>query len=408
MTRAERILAGHSGKTEVAAGDFVCVSIDLVYARKDVLPAVERTRTTLGLAGTFTPANALLLDDLPWENPHAATGQRQTGPASSVDSFTSVSAIHTGIDHVALRELGAALPGALVVGSEPAVCTLGAFGAFATLVGATDIPLALATGEMWMRVPVTIKLVYYGDLPQWASGVDLALFTVGDLGTDGALYSAVEIGGPAVDGLDIMDRRALASIATEIGAKTIMLQVDSVTAAYLGLKDAISPANQDSANNECAQVIEYNVSRISPQVALLNGSLTVMAAQEARDLTVRHIAVGGAAGGDIDDLRLAADILSGRHVHPETSCAVVTRTREVLAAASEEGLIDTLQGAGATVSCRPPQSYGELDRTPATELMAGCSVCTCADSYATLLSGPAVAAASAVFGRIASPAELLQ
>jgi len=319
-----------------------------------------------------------------------------------------------GIEHVLLPELGLVLPGDVVVGADSHTCTYGALGAFATGMGSTDIAAAMATGDVWMKVPPTIKLVYHGSLGEWVGGKDLILYTIGNIGVDGALYSVMEFTGEAIDSLSMDGRFTMANMAVEAGAKAGMFKVDNRTQLYIKSR-AKRPYRVYEPDNdaEYAQIIDYDVSDIEPQVALPPSPANTKPVSQVGDIEIDQAVIGSCTNGRIEDLRLAARILKRRKVHPRVRCIIIPGSQMVYLDALTEGLIEIFVRAGAVVStptCGPclgghmgVLADGERCISTTNRNFVGRMGSANSEVY---LSNPAIAAASALLGSIASPEEI--
>jgi 3-isopropylmalate/(R)-2-methylmalate dehydratase large subunit len=319
-----------------------------------------------------------------------------------------------GIEHVLLPEQGLVLPGEVVIGADSHTCTYGALGAFATGMGSTDIAAAMATGDIWMKVPPTIKLIYHGTLGKWVSGKDLILYTIGDIGVDGALYSAMEFTGKAIDTLSMDSRFTMANMAIEAGAKAGIFRIDNKTQLYVKSR-AKRPYTVYEPDNdaEYANVIEYDVSAMEPQVALPHSPANTRPVSQVGDIEINQAVIGSCTNGRLEDLRIAAQILKGRKVHPGVRCIIIPGSQQVYLDALLEGLIEIFIKAGAAVStptCGPclgghmgVLAAGERCISTTNRNFVGRMGSPRSEVY---LANPAVAAASAVAGRIVSPAEI--
>jgi 3-isopropylmalate/(R)-2-methylmalate dehydratase large subunit len=322
-----------------------------------------------------------------------------------------------GIEHVLVPELGLVAPGDIVVGADSHTCTYGALGAFATGMGSTDVAVAMATGQVWLRVPETIRIVYDGAVQPWIGGKDLILYTIGLLGVDGARYKAIEFAGPVVDRLPMSGRFTMANMAIEAGAKAGLFAVDDAARAYLdgrpGRVDRVYPTQADEGA-AYAQVIEVDVSGIAPQVAFPHLPANVRPVREAGDAPVDQVVIGSCTNGRLDDLRAAAEILRGRRVHPDVRCIVIPGTPAVYLDALREGIVEVFVEAGAVVStptCGPclgghmgVLAAGERAVSTTNRNFRGRMGHPESEVY---LAGPPVAAASAVAGRIVGPEEVV-
>jgi len=316
---------------------------------------------------------------------------------------------------VLLPEQGLVLPGEVVIGADSHTCTYGALGAFATGMGSTDIAAAMATGDTWMKVPPTIKLVYHGSLGKWVGGKDLIIYTIGDIGVDGARYSAMEFTGEAVDALSMDGRFTMANMVIEAGGKVGIFRVDNRTQLYIKSRakhryDVYEP----DADAEYARVIEYDVSDLEPQVALSGSPANARPISEVGDIEINQAVIGSCTNGRLEDLQMAGRILKGKKVHHGVRCIVIPGTQQVYLDALTEGLIEIFIKAGAAVStstCGPCAGLhmgiladGERCISTTNRNFVGRMGSPKSEVY---LSNPAVAAASAVTGRIIDPEEVL-
>jgi 3-isopropylmalate/(R)-2-methylmalate dehydratase large subunit len=316
-----------------------------------------------------------------------------------------------GIEHVLLPEQGLVAPGDLVVGADSHTCTYGAVGAFATGMGSTDVGVAMATGRVWLRVPETIRVVYHGEPAPWVGGKDLILHTIGKIGVSGARYKAIEFGGPTVDGLSMDGRFTMANMAIEAGGKAGLFAVDGTTRAYVdGRVSRPYVAYDADADAAYSRVVEIEVCGIEPVVAFPHSPENTRPVSEASDVCIDQVVIGSCTNGRLEDLRVAAEVLRGRRVHPDVRCIVIPGTQQVTLDALREGWIETFIEAGAVVStptCGPclggymgVLGAGERAVSTTNRNFRGRMGHPESEVY---LAGPAVAAASAVAGRIVHP-----
>jgi len=319
-----------------------------------------------------------------------------------------------GIEHVLLPEQGLVLPGDVVIGADSHTCTYGALGAFATGMGSTDIAVAMATGEIWMKVPKTIRFVYHGRLQEWVGGKDLILYTIGQIGVDGALYNAMEFTGEAVDSLSMDGRFTMSNMAIEAGGKVGLCRADDKTVAYAKPRARRAYQAYELGHvDECAHVIEYDVSGLEPQVAAPHLPSNTKGVSQFRDVKIHQAVIGSCTNGRIEDLRLAATVIKGHKVAPFVRCIVIPGSQQVYLDAIKEGLVETFIKAGcafSTPTCGPCLgghmgilAAGERAVSTTNRNFVGRMGSPKSEVY---LANPAVTAASAVLGRIASPAEL--
>lgn len=417
MTITEKILARHAARAEVRPGELINVRVDLALGNDISGPlAIEEFRK-IGVDRVFDPDKVYLVPDhlqpaRDIQSAEQARILRDFATAYGIRHFFEVGRM--GIEHCLLPEQGCIRPGDLVIGGDSHTCTYGALGAFATGVGSTDLAAVMATGEIWLRVPESIKCVYTGKLPPWVTGKDLILATIGDLGTDGACYAALEFIDATATGLSIDSRFTMANMAVEAGAKNGIFGPDGTTRDYLGrgkeTPDAWPASDPDALYRE---VRLYDVSRLDPQVACPSSPGKVCPVQEVGEVQIDQVVIGACTNGRMEDLRLAAALLRGRQVHPRVRAIVIPGTQRILRQAMEEGLIQVFIDAGAAVStptCGPCLgghmgilAAGEVALATTNRNFVGRMGHPRSQVY---LAGPAVAAASAVAGRIIHPEEV--
>ncbi len=413
MTLAEKILAAHSDRKKVSPGEFINVRVDLVLANDITAPIAIREFQRLGIDKVFDPQKVVMVPDHFMPNKDIASA----GQAKLMREFAQEQGViyfevgQMGIEHVLLPEQGLVLPGDVVVGADSHTCTYGALGAFATGMGSTDIAAAMATGDIWMKVPPTIKLVYHGRLREWVGGKDLILYTISQIGVDGALYSAMEFAGEAIGGLSMDGRFTMANMAIEAGAKAGLFRVDDKTLNYIKPRAKRSyTVYEPDAAAEYSSVIEYDVSVLEPQVALPHSPANARPVSQVVDTEIDQAVIGSCTNGRLEDLRVAARILKGRKVHPRLRCIIIPGSQQVYLDALREGLIEIFILAGAVVStptCGPclgghmgVLAAGERCISTTNRNFVGRMGSPKSEVY---LSNPAVAAASAIMGRITSP-----
>jgi 3-isopropylmalate/(R)-2-methylmalate dehydratase large subunit len=415
MTLAEKILAAHCGQARVTPGDLISAKVDVVMANDITAPIAINEFRRIGVKKVFDPRRVILVQDhfVPAKDIKSAEQSKLMR-----EFAREVGALHLevgcGIEHVVLPERGLVVPGDVVVGADSHTCTYGALGIFATGMGSTDIAVAMATGEIWMKVPPTTKFVYHGIPKRWVSGKDLILHTIGDIGVDGALYQAMEFTGEAIAHLSVESRLTMSNMAIEAGGKAGLCWVDPKAAAYVEAR-ATRPytIHQPDPDTEYAAVREYDVSALEPVVACPHLPSNTKPVSAVRGTRIDQAVVGSCTNGRIEDLRLAASVLAGRQVDPNVRCIVLPGSDAVYRQALKEGLIETFVNAGAIVSaptCGPCLggymgilAAGEVAISSTNRNFLGRMG---SPQSAVYLSNPAVAAASAVAGAIASPEDL--
>ena len=416
MTLAEKILAAHTGRKKVSPGEFVNVMVDLILANDITAPLAIREFSQLGVDKVFDSKKVVMVPDHFTPNKDIESAEQ----AKLMREFChEQEAVHfevgqMGIEHVLLPEQGLVLPGDVVVGADSHTCTYGALGAFATGMGSTDIAAAMATGDIWMKVPPTIKFIYHGRLGEWMGGKDLILYTIGNIGVDGALYSAMEFTGEAIDALSMDGRFTMANMAIEAGAKAGLFRVDERTLLYIKSR-AKHPYTvfEPDADAQYSQIIEYDASSIAPQVALPQLPSNARPVDQVGEIEINQVVIGTCTNGRLEDLRLAARILRGRKVRQGVRCIIIPGSQKVYLDALAEGLIEAFVRAGAVVStptCGPclgghmgVLADGERCVSTSNRNFVGRMGSPKSEVY---LSNPAVAAASAVVGKISSPEEI--
>jgi 3-isopropylmalate/(R)-2-methylmalate dehydratase large subunit len=417
LTLVEKILAEHSDNKEVSPGEFINVRVDLVMANDITAPIAIREFRRLGVDRVFDPGKVVMVPDHFVPNKDIASAEQ----AKLMREFAYEQGIiyfevgEMGIEHVLLPEQGLVLPGEVVIGADSHTCTYGALGAFATGMGSTDIAAAMATGDIWMKVPPTTRFIYHGNLGEWVGGKDLILYTIGQIGVDGALYSAMEFAGEAIEALSMDGRFTMANMAIEAGAKAGIFGVDNKTQLYVKSKAGRPYLVYEPDNDaEYSKVVEYDVSDMVPQVALPHSPANVRPVSQVEKVEIDQVVIGSCTNGRIEDMRIAAQILKGREIHPGVRCIIIPGSQQVYLDALAEGLLGAFIRAGAVVStptCGPclgghmgVLADGERCVSTTNRNFVGRMGSTKAEVY---LANPAVAAASAVAGKIAGPEEVL-
>jgi len=416
LTLVEKILAAHTDRKRVSPGEFINARLDLILANDITAPISIREFRRIGVENVFDPQKIVMVADHYVPNKDIPSAEQ----AKTMRDFCREQGIphydvgRAGIEHVLLPEQGLVVPGDVVIGADSHTCTYGALGAFATGMGSTDVAAAMATGDIWMKVPSTIRLVYHGKLREWVGGKDLILYTIGQIGVDGALYAAMEFTGEAIDALSMDGRFTMANMAIEAGGKAGVFHVDEKTLEYVKPR-AKRPHTvyEPDPDAEYAQTIEFDVSSLEPQVALPHLPSNARPVSELRDIEIDQAVIGSCTNGRLSDLQVAARILEGRKVHPRIRCIVIPGTQQVYLDALQEGLIKTFIRAGAVVStptCGPCLggymgilAEGERCVSTTNRNFVGRMGSPKSEVY---LAGPAVAAASAIAGRIVGPEEV--
>ncbi len=423
MTVAEKIIARHAGLERVEPGQIVSARVDLAMGNDVTTPvAVERFRE-MGAGRVFDPEKVAIVlshfvpaKDIP--SSQLARVCREFAREQRIRWFFEVG--KGGIEHVLLPEMGLVAPGDLVIGADSHSCTYGALGAFATGVGSTDLAAVLALGEIWLRVPETLRVVWRGRPGPWVMGKDMALALIAKIGDDGARYMCVEHVGEGVEALSMDSRLTLSNMAIEAGAKAGIIPADSRTLEYVaerqrasGLEREVEPVVSDP-DATFAGVVELDLSELGPQVAAPFLPSNSGPVQQLAGTPVDQVFIGSCTNGKLEDLRVAAAVLKGRKVHPSIRCIVIPATQRVFQRALEEGLIAIFLEAGCQVegpTCGPclggyagVLGPGERCLSTSNRNYRGRMGHPEAEVY---LANPAVAAATAVAGQIVHPDDVL-
>lgn len=417
-TIVEKILAAHAGVDEVSPGELINAKIDFALGNDITAPIAIEAFKEIGSPKVFDPSRIALIADHFVPNKDIETAEqvkrmREFARELGLEHFYEVGRM--GIEHALLPELGLVLPGDVVIGADSHTCTYGALGAFSTGVGSTDLGAAMATGEVWLKVPESIRFVYDGEPGAWVSGKDLILYTIGLIGVDGALYCAMEFSGPAITALSMADRFTICNMAVEAGAKAGIMEPDDLALEYVRPR-ARRPFKVFKSDPGAVydEVIEIDVSGITPQVAFPSLPSNTKGIEEAEGIEIDQVIIGSCTNGRIEDMRVAAEILSGLKVHPNIRCLIIPATQAVAKKCSEEGLIDIFLDAGAafsTPTCGPCLgghmgilASGEKAVATTNRNFTGRMGHPESEVY---LSSPAVAAASAIAGKICGPEQIL-
>lgn len=418
MTIAEKILAKHAGRDRVKPGDMLIAQPDLLLANDITAPLALKVLREMGVEKVFDPERvALVMDHF--------TPNRDLAAAEACAEIRRFALRHkithyyeggdAGIEHALLPEQGLVLPGDLIIGADSHTCTYGALGAFATGVGSTDFAVALKTGKIWLKVPETVRVIYTGTLPPWVGGKDLVLATIARFGVDGANYQALEFYlGDDLE-LGMSDRFTISNMVIEAGAKAGLFPPDKTTKEYL--KDRTERTYTLFHSDSRAvyrEKIELDVSGLSPQVALPHSPANAVPVERAPDVKLDQVVIGSCTNGWLEDLRIAARILTGNRAPRGFRLIIFPATPAIYRQALKEGLIEIFLNAGAVVS---PPTCGPCLGGHLGVLAAGeHALATTNRNFkgrmghpesSVYLAGPAVAAASALTGRISHPREII-
>ncbi|HUW65800.1 MAG TPA: 3-isopropylmalate dehydratase large subunit [Spirochaetia bacterium] len=419
MTVTEKILARHTGKDEVCPGELVNVRCDVVLGNDITAPLAIAEFERTGAGRVFDKSRVLLVPDhfVPNKDIKSAEQAKILRDFARQQELTHRWDVGTmGVEHCLLPEQGLVGPGDLVIGADSHTCTYGGIGAFATGVGSTDLAAAMALGETWLKVPESIKFVFHGRLGPWTGGKDLILHTIGVIGVDGALYQAMEFTGEAIADLSVEGRLTMANMAVEAGAKNGIVAPDKKTRRWVEGRNQ-RPVTFLASDPDAvyARVYEFDVTDLEPQVAFPHLPSNVRPVAQAGEVLIDQAVIGSCTNGRIEDLRLAARVLAGHKAHRDVRLIVIPGTQAIYRQAMDEGLITVFLDAGAAVStptCGPCLgghmgilARGERSVATTNRNFVGRMGHPQSEVY---LANPAVAAASAVLGRLADPREVVQ
>lgn len=418
MTLTEKIIAAHAGFTSVEPGQLVRASVDLALGNDITSPIAIQEIYSAGFREVFDREKIALVPDhfTPNKDIQSAAQvkmMREFARKFEITNFFDVGEM--GIEHVLLPDKGLVVPGDLVIGADSHTCTYGALCAFSTGVGSTDLAAAMVSGEVWLKVPESIKFILRGKPGRWVEGKDLILYIIGDIGVDGALYRSMEYHGDGLAQLSMAWRFTMANMAIEAGAKNGIFPFDELTGDYSKRHAArqykVVEADPDA---RYVEVREYDLSLIEPQVAFPHLPENTRPISEVGEVKVDQVVIGSCTNGRIEDLRSAAEVIRGRKAHRDLRLIVIPATQDIYLQALEEGLVEIFVKAGGAVStptCGPclgghmgVLAEGERAIATTNRNFVGRMGHPGSEVY---LSNPAVAAASAVAGIIASPDDVL-
>lgn len=417
MTITEKILAAHAGKKKVEQGELINARVDLILANDITAPIAIQEFKKIGAKDVFDKSRIALIPDhfAPQKDIKAAEQCKLLREFSREYGLSLYFEIgRMGVEHALLPEQGLVVPGDLIIGADSHTCTYGALGAFSTGVGSTDVASAMATGECWFKVPESMKFIYHGKLNRWVGGKDLILHTIGDIGVDGALYRAMEFEGEAITNLPMYGRLTMCNMAIEAGGKNGIIAPDRVTKKYVkGRARREFSFYKSDKKSKYAEIKEYDCSKIPLTVACPHLPSNTKPAAELSHVTIDQVVIGSCTNGRLEDLREAAEVIKGKKVNPNVRLIVIPATQQIYKQAIKEKLVDIFIDAEAVVStptCGPCLgghmgilAKGERALATTNRNFVGRMGHPESEVY---LANPAVAAASAVLGRIGTPEEL--
>ncbi|MCI5904227.1 MAG: 3-isopropylmalate dehydratase large subunit [Oscillospiraceae bacterium] len=418
MTMTQKILAAHAGLDKVEAGQLIKCKLDIVHGNDVTTPVAINEFNKAGFTDVFDKNKITMVMDhfTPNKDIKSAANTKQCRDfASKLEIKNYFDVGEMGIEHALLPEKGLVAAGDCVIGADSHTCTYGALGAFSTGVGSTDMAAGMATGEAWFKVPSAIKFNLKGKLNKYVMGKDVILHIIGMIGVDGALYKSMEFDGEGLASLSMDDRLSMANMAIEAGAKNGIFAVDDVTKAYMDERVSRSytvyEADPDAAYDE---VYDIDLSEIKPTVAFPHLPENTRTIDKVGDVKIDQVVIGSCTNGRMEDMEMAAEILKGKHVHPDVRCIIIPATQQIYLDSIKKGLMEIFINAGCAVStptCGPCLGghMGILaagERAVATTNRNFVGRMGHPDSEVYLAS-PAVAAASAVTGKISGPNEIM-
>ena len=416
MTMTQKILAAHAGLEKVEAGQLLEANLDLVLGNDITSPVAIHEMEKMKKKGVFDKDKIALVPDHFVPNKDIKSAEhcqcvREFAKENDITNYFEVGEM--GIEHALLPEKGLVVAGDVVIGADSHTCTYGALGAFSTGVGSTDMAAGMATGKAWFKVPSAIRFILTGKPAKWVSGKDIILHIIGMIGVDGALYQSMEFTGDGICNLSMDDRFTIANMAIEAGGKNGIFPVDDTAVAYMKEHSSreykIYEADQDAEYDE-----EYTIdlSALKPTVAFPHLPENTKTVDEAGELKIDQVVIGSCTNGRLEDLRTAAEVLKGKKVAKGVRCIVIPATQKIYLDAMEEGLLRIFIEAGAIVStptCGPCLggymgilAQGERCISTTNRNFVGRMGHVESEIY---LASPAVAAASAITGKISEPEE---
>ncbi len=418
MTMTQKILAAHAGLDSVSAGQLIEADLDLVLGNDITSPVAIHEIEKMKVDGVFDKDKIALVMDHFVPNKDIKSAQhckcvREFACKNEITNYFDVGKM--GIEHALLPEQGLTVAGDVIIGADSHTCTYGALGAFSTGVGSTDMAAGMATGKAWFKVPSAIKFNIVGKPAKWISGKDVILHIIGMIGVDGALYKSMEFVGDGIRYLTMDDRFTIANMAIEAGGKNGIFPVDELTREYMK-EHSKRPFVEYEADEDAVYDEEYTIdlSTLKSTVSFPHLPDNTRTIDEVGDVKIDQVVIGSCTNGRMDDLRIAASILEGKKVADGLRVIVIPATQKIYLQAMEEGLLKTFIEAGAIVStptCGPclggymgVMAEGERCVSTTNRNFVGRMGHVDSEVY---LASPAVAAASAITGKISGPDEVM-
>jgi len=414
----QKILAAHAGIEEVHPGQMIKARLDLVLGNDITAPVAIEEFNRIGANRVFDKSKVAIVPDHFTPNKDIKSAEncklvREFSRKMEIENYFEIGQM--GIEHALIPEKGLAVPGDVIIGADSHTCTYGALGAFSTGIGSTDMAVGMATGEAWFKVPGAIKFILKGKPGKWVSGKDIILHIIGMIGVDGALYQSMEYSGDGVGHLSMDDRFTIANMAIEAGAKNGIFEADGKTLEYVSEhSERIPKIFKADADAEYNRVIEIDLGAIKPTVAFPHLPENARSIDEVGDIRIDQVVIGSCTNGRLEDLRTAAKVLKGSKVSSSVRTIIIPATQKIYLEAMKEGLLEIFIEAGAAVStptCGPCLgghmgilAKGERAVATTNRNFVGRMGHPESEVY---LASPAVAAASAITGKISSPEEVL-
>jgi len=418
QTIAQKILAAHCGRNYVREGEIVNAGLDIVLGNDITMPLAIKEFKKIGVDRVFDPERVVIVPDHFTPNKDIKSAQqcklvREFAAEFKIKNYFEVGKM--GIEHALLPEQGLVVAGDLVIGADSHTCTYGALGAASTGVGSTDVAVAMATGKLWFRVPPTIKFIYKNKLKPWVTGKDLILYTIGMIGVDGALYKSMEFTGPAIGELSMDSRFTMSNMAIEAGGKFGIMEAEGVTEQYLkGRAQRPYTVYKSDPDAVYEKVYEIDCSQVELQVSTPHLPSNARPAAQLSGIRIDQVVIGSCTNGRMEDLRIAAQIMEGKKVKEGLRVIVIPATQKIYLKAMEKGYLKTFVESGCVVStptCGPCLgghmgilAEGERALSTTNRNFVGRMGHPESEVY---LCGPAVAAASAITGKISTPEEVV-
>lgn len=417
MTMTQKILADHAGLESVKAGQLIKAKLDMVLGNDITTPVAVKEFRKIGLDKVFDKNKIAIVPDHFTPNKDIKSAEqvkfiKEFAREMGIVNFFEIGQM--GVEHALLPEKGLVVTGDVVIGADSHTCTYGALGAFSTGIGSTDMAAGMATGEAWFKVPEAIKFVLKGKPGKWVSGKDVILHIIGMIGVDGALYKSMEFVGEGLKNLSMDDRFSMANMAIEAGGKNGIFEVDEKTLEYVKEHSTktykVYRADEDA---EYCETYEIDLAEVKPTVAFPHLPSNTRTIDNVGEVKIDQVIIGSCTNGRIEDLRASAEILKGRKIHPDVRCIIIPATQKIWKQAMSEGLFDIFIDSGAAVStptCGPCLgghmgilAKGERAVATTNRNFVGRMGHPESEVY---LASPAIAAASAIAGKIASPEQL--